>query len=59
MKSIDALGRYQIDFIQSNREKKINGDVTKSGNQVMSHGKSQRTAQICIKREDVPSEREQ
>lgn len=53
MKSIDALGRYKIDYIQSNTEKKINGNVTKSGNWVMSHDKSQRTAQLCTRREDV------
>lgn len=53
MKSTDALGRYKIDFIPSKREKKINGNVTKSGNQVMSHGKSQRTTQLCIKKKGV------
>lgn len=32
MKSIDALGRYKIDYIRSTTEKKINENVTKSGN---------------------------
>ena len=32
MKSTDAIGRYRIDYSQSNRVKKINEYVTKSGN---------------------------
>lgn len=32
MKSIDALGRYKINYIQSNRVKKINENIRKSRN---------------------------
>ena len=32
MKSIDALGRYKINYIQSNRVKKINENTRKSRN---------------------------
>lgn len=46
-----APGTYKSDFIQRKREKKINGNVTKSGNQVRSMVKL-RAAQLRIKRED-------
>ena len=32
MKSIDALGRYKLNYIQSNRVKKINENTRKSRN---------------------------
>lgn len=52
-KSTDAIGRCKIDYSQSSRVKKINEYITKSGNQVMSHAKSHRTGQLCIRREVV------
>lgn len=53
MKAQMHQGDIKIDFIQSKGEKKINENVTKSGNWVISHGKSQRNVQLCIKREGV------